>query len=95
MLRSGYNSKWRKRSQPSRPGSQLVRQPAVLNRFLPPLSRDPLILLADRTVMRKRAKRTITRHSLGAISRLEIDGRVHDVRSSGGSQKYECERFGE
>jgi hypothetical protein len=36
--------------------------------------------------MRKRAKRTSTRRSLGALSRLEICGRVHDVRSSGSRQ---------
>ena len=36
--------------------------------------------------MRKRAKRTSTRRSLGALSRLEICGRAHDVRSSGSRQ---------
>jgi hypothetical protein len=34
--------------------------------------------------VRKRAKRT--RCSLGALSRLEISGRAHDVRSSGSRQ---------
>ena len=59
---------------------------AVVNRFLPPLPRDPLTLLAERTVIRKREKRTSTRRSLGALSRLEICGRAHDVRSSGSRQ---------
>jgi hypothetical protein len=36
--------------------------------------------------MRKRAKRTGTRRSLGTLSRLEICGRAHDVRSSGSRQ---------
>jgi hypothetical protein len=59
---------------------------AVLNRFLPPLPRHPSILLAERTVIRKGAKRTSTRRNLGALSRLEICGRAHDVRSSGSCQ---------
>jgi hypothetical protein len=63
-----------------------VRHPAVLDRFLPLLPRDPLTLLAERTVMRKRAKRTSMRRSLGALSRLEICGRAHEVRSSGSRQ---------
>jgi hypothetical protein len=38
-------------------------------------------------VIRKREKRTNTRRSsLGALSRLEIWGRAHDVRSSGSCQ---------
>jgi hypothetical protein len=36
--------------------------------------------------MRKKAKRTSTRRSLGGLSRLEICGRAHDVRSSGSRQ---------
>jgi hypothetical protein len=72
--------------------SQLVRQPAVprgfsvLNRFLLILPRDPLTLLVERTVIRKRENLTSTRRSLSALSRLEICGRAHDVRSSGNHQ---------
>jgi hypothetical protein len=58
----------------------------MVNRFLPPLPRDPSTLLAERTVMRKGVKRTSTWRSLGALSRLEICGRAHDVRFSGSRQ---------
>jgi hypothetical protein len=43
---------------------------------------ESLTPLAEKTVMRKRAKRTSTQRSLGALSRLEICSRAHDVRSS-------------
>ena len=44
--------------------------------------------------MRKREKRTDTRCGLGDLSNLEIDVRVHDVRSSGNRQIYGDEKFG-
>jgi len=46
--------------------------------------------------MKRIAKRTSTRRSLGTLSRLEICGRAHDVRCSGTVvAKIRGERFGE
>jgi hypothetical protein len=67
---------------------------AVLNRFLASLPQSSSWSIntsgradsVERTVMKKRAKRTNTRCSLGAFSRLEICSRSHDVRFSGSSQ---------
>jgi hypothetical protein len=44
--------------------------------------------------MRKREKRTGTWHGLGNLLSLEIDDRVHDVRTSGNRQKHEDKKFG-
>ena len=64
----------------------MPRGVAVLNWYLLRLTRDPLTLLAERTVVIKRSKRTSTRRSLGPLSTLDISGGAHDVRSSGGRQ---------
>ena len=71
------------------------RELAVLNRFLPLLPRDPLILLADRAVMRKKEEKlTDMRRSMGALSGLDIDDIAHGVRSNDSRRKYEDEKLG-
>ena len=43
--------------------------------------------------MRKKEKRTGRWRSLGNLLSLEVDGRAHDVRTSGNRQEREDEKF--